>query len=268
MKLFYLILISFILLTSSSCYEKEEGCLDAEAVNFEVTADDDCCCEYPKLVLLMSHVYGDGALSFGADLTNDINSPFEILSVQYYLSGFSFYDEDNNAFSTTSTVSLPQLTGDNIETTDDIALISRSVFASADSIGFFPTYGTYERLEFEIGVKATAANTDPERVDESYPLATQSDSMWYEGDRYVAAKIMLKPDTVDISDTFTITIFDNSLVALDSQLELSRATHLNLNLQADYSIWFNGIDFQNDDELTIQQKIKSNLASSLSFYTD
>lgn len=264
MKVLNLFFLGLLLLTAFSCYEKEEGCLDAEAVNFDVTADDDCCCQYPKLVLRMSHVYGEDALSFGADLTNDLNSPFEILSVQYYLSGFNLIDESNNSFSTTSTISLPQLSGDDVVTTNDIKLITRSVFV--DTIGFFPTYGTYEKLEFEIGVKDAAQNTDPEKVDESYPLATQTDPMWDEDNLYVATKILLKPDTTSTSsDTLTINIFENTLVTLDSQLELSRATHINLNLKADYSIWFNGIDFQNDDEQAIIDKIKINLASSLSF---
>ncbi len=266
MKLFHILLLGLIVVTSSSCYEKEDGCLDAEAVNFDVTADENCCCSYPKMVLTMSHAYEDSGLSFGTNYLNNINSPFQVLSVQYYLSGFSLVDNSNNSFVTTSTVSLPQLTGGNIETADDFVLINRGVFANVDSIGFFPTYGIFEKLQFEIGVKEVAKNTDPEKVDESFPLATQTDSMWYNNGQYVAAKIMLKPDTVEISDTITINIFENSLVSLDSQLELSRATHLNLQLQVDYAVWFNGIDFQNDSQQSIMNQIQSNLASSLSFY--
>ncbi len=264
MKVVYYILLGLIVTTSFSCYQKEEGCLDADAANFDVTADDNCCCAYPKLVLRMSHVYGESSFNLGSNLLNDLNSPFKVLGVQYYLSGFSLIDESNNLFPTTSTISLPQLDGNNVVTPDDIVLMTRNV--ATDSIGFFPNYGSYEKLQFEIGVKDAVKNTDPEKVDDAYPLANQTDSMWYESGNYVATKIILKPDTAVISDTLTINIFENSLVELDGDLEILRGTHINLNLQTNYATWFSGIDFQNDDQSTIEDKIKANLASSLSFY--
>lgn len=265
MKLHFIIFLVLIIFTSFSCFEKEAGCLDAEAVNFDVTADDDCCCEYPKLVLKMSHVYDDQTLILGSDLVNDINSPFEIISFQYYLSGFSYVDESNNTFSTTDRISLPQISSDdNVTTTDDFVLISRSFIR--DSIGFFTDFGDYEKLEFEIGVKEIAQNTDPDGVDADHPLATQADSMWFENEGYVATKITLKPDTIDMTDTFTITIFDNQLFSLDGELELSRATHIDMELQTNYALWFRGIDFQNDNLETIKIKISANLANSLSFF--
>ncbi len=41
----------------AGCYEPKEGCLDPQAVNYDVTADEACadCCTWPSLRLSVKH---------------------------------------------------------------------------------------------------------------------------------------------------------------------------------------------------------------------
>ena len=51
------IVLSLLPFLVMGCFEGEEGCLDARALNYDVTADTDCsgCCNYPELQLNFTH---------------------------------------------------------------------------------------------------------------------------------------------------------------------------------------------------------------------
>ncbi|MBK7805012.1 MAG: hypothetical protein IPJ51_01650 [Saprospiraceae bacterium] len=92
----YTIMIIFSL---SSCYTRNEACLDTIATNYDVTADDDCdaCCIYPTMSLNVSHMAGDSVFSPQKMYTNDLGQNYQLLDVRFYLSAFDLYQSDRGA---------------------------------------------------------------------------------------------------------------------------------------------------------------------------
>ena len=80
-----------IIILFSNCRETTEGCLDPEASNFDPSADETCCCEYPQFSIRFSYNnYDTDTTAFGLNkvYNDDGNNPYFITTINLYLSDF------------------------------------------------------------------------------------------------------------------------------------------------------------------------------------
>ncbi len=70
----------------SACYTPIEGCLDTEATNFDASADKDCCCKYPLLVLNVENAYDTLIWKPDTAYQNDLGQWFRIRDIVFYVS--------------------------------------------------------------------------------------------------------------------------------------------------------------------------------------
>jgi len=90
--------LSLIILILASCYEKQEGCLDFRARNYDFGADEPCseCCTYPSMKLSVAHEWGDTSLMTDSVYFTLSNQAIKIVSAQFYVNKVSLLDSDRS----------------------------------------------------------------------------------------------------------------------------------------------------------------------------
>jgi hypothetical protein len=179
----------------SSCYEKEEGCLDIQAVNFDPGADLACedCCTYPSLSLRVEHrvIFDDTIVPFRYDSLYsvepfpDVN--FRVHRLRYLISGIRLLNtEGEGRVTDTVSVYVSQNPGDttSLIAVNDFVLADRS-FLQAAQLGGWDGYGVFDRLEFIFGVDPALQYGIPSKMPSGHPLGTQAAEFnWEEGQGY------------------------------------------------------------------------------------
>ncbi len=270
-------LLFIVVSLASACYEKQEGCLDIAATNFEVEADRECddCCSYPSLQVTFAHrvrsVQQDTFfnLNLGDSLytLNGIDF-FRFSDIRFYISDFQLIQADGTALTTSDQIELTLFeNGDTLtqNTTDDFALVSRTNL-SPTTIGTIRPEGNFSGIRFKIGVTSPANHADPTAFPNIHPLAEENDLHWSIDSGYVFNRIALFRDTV-ASDTIPTVLeigTDELLrtVELDYPFPLKIGFNATVALQIDYLTWFQGVDIRNDSEAAMIEKIVGNITDS------
>jgi hypothetical protein len=72
-----------------SCYQEIEGCLDADATNYNPEADEDCCCTYPVLKLDVLYTYDTVEFILNETFHHTIHDSFKLLEFGILLHDFN-----------------------------------------------------------------------------------------------------------------------------------------------------------------------------------
>lgn len=268
-------LFFFFLLTGgaaffSSCDSAEEGCLDLQATNFDVSSDEACaeCCTYPALTLRINHVQDLGTFQLNTVYLDAQNQPFTIESLQFYISEFQLVQSDGNAIGLADelTLTFPDNTQSVIE--DNFTLFEKNIGSyTSNSIGSIRTSGNFTKIRFYLGVTNLANHAEPSGMPAGHDLAIQPDTMhWNVTDGYIFNKIKVQKDTASTNLT-TLEIGTDAnltLVELDYPISVNTGFNLDLAIDLDYKKLFDGIQFQIDTDEAIQSKIISNTADAFS----
>ena len=78
----------FTFIQFNSCYSPVDGCLDPEATNYSIDADNPCddCCNLPILNVSVFHErYGYYIFTLGDTITNDLDQRVSLLDYVYLL---------------------------------------------------------------------------------------------------------------------------------------------------------------------------------------
>ncbi|MDH3651152.1 MAG: hypothetical protein OEQ53_15815, partial [Saprospiraceae bacterium] len=178
------------------CYEKKEGCLDALASNFDVTADLDCCCSYPQLILDVKHVYDSVNLNLGDVYTNQHLQVFRLLSFAFYVSDVQLRKADKWT-SVSNQVEFSDNSGQLHSESDDVTIISRQTFRF--NIGTFIESGSYEQIRFTVGLVPPESNVNPITIDDEHALSSANNELWNNESGHCAYRFELVDTTT--SDT-------------------------------------------------------------------
>ncbi|MCB0584091.1 MAG: hypothetical protein KDD06_02010 [Phaeodactylibacter sp.] len=272
-------LLLFILALITACYEPVPGCLDVEAVNYDLEADKNEAsdCEYPKVRLALQHRYSKGDTIFRFGLADSVyfdalGNPFRVNNVRFYISNFHliYTNGQEKEMDETVDILIPQPDGSELPRTieDNFSLASPRVTQNY-TIGTLKESGTLKEIRFAVGVEGLANLADPTSFPETHPLFLQDSSLYFNQDSgYVFEYIELFRDTT-AADTIPQILrigTDAYLkeVRLPIELEKSRGFHLLLTLQVDYSRWFGNINAREDSPEELTEKIVANLAQSFS----
>jgi len=263
-------------LLALSCTQPVEGCLDIEASNYQVDADNPCgdCCVYPELRLVFRHkqqVSPDTTLNFSYDslFTDGAGNLFRIRDIRYYLQGAALLRSDGTPAGVSDTVRLffRDPDGDTVSQVveDNFFLMEANNF-SPFSMGTFRESGTFSAFRLLIGLESNDPKLLPEFSPENHPLA---DTSLFEPDRgFVLCHLEILPDTT-AADTIPkiIRLFaPEPLHVLEEAvpLELPQGFSPVYSLQVDYGEWFAGVNVRQDPTEKIAEQIGENLKNAFS----
>lgn len=263
----------------SGCYEPIEGCLDAQASNFDFEADKPCngCCEYPSLRVDFQHKYIKGEridnLVFSDSVYYDINGhPFKLDGIRFYLSGLRLVRSGGSEAGVEEELKLgiwtETLDTVQVAVEDNFTLVDAGVFGVKE-VGTIRTAGKFNRLRFTIGLDETVNRAVIDAFpseQQNHPLARED--MYWDFDRgYIFNRIeMLRDTTTGIEATvLEIGTAQNLVdVELPIDFEALEGFDIRVTLRIDYGLWFRDIDVKADSETTLIQKIVANVAESFS----
>ena len=251
------LLLVCIVLQTISCYSPTEGCLDPEATNYAITADNDCvdCCTYPELSLSIFHESMDTTFNLGDTITNDIGQDFVLLSFVYLLSDFKVFTMDS-FYEVSNTVNLLGEDGVELTVKDDIIRVSRSTFTY--ELGTIIFNSTAVGLSFKIGLSTELNENRFSEEISGHPLTTDPDSLYQEDtDSYVFQRIQVAQGE-GFLDTVIYDVITETDVLFDIDVVSNRGEDKGLIIEAQYDEWFSEIDFETMDKTAIEEKIASN----------
>ncbi len=258
-------------LTLVSCFEPQDGCLDIEATNFDASADKDCCCEYPLLVIEALHRYGSDTVQYLPDslYVNDAGQIFRIKSVAFYLSEIQLF-QNGGLLTVSDTVQLQTYSSTGSDTTketftDDFLLVRRTPVDNPT--GDFRPAGTFEKVRMRLGLSDDAQRVIPRLAPVASPLRIQGDSLWYgPSTGYVFLQAVVVRDSTQSTKPDTLAFTEADLTGFfieqtGSFVHASGGYDFRLKLGIDYKKLFEGINWTNGDIPAWKSQIVANLPS-------
>ncbi|MFT5833511.1 MAG: hypothetical protein ACI97N_001139 [Cognaticolwellia sp.] len=254
-KLLFLLPIIFLF---SNCRETTEGCLNPEASNFDPSADETCCCEYPQFSVRFSYNnYSTDTTAFALNsvYNDDGSNPYYINNISLYISDFELIKADNSILKTTDSLEVILQNGTLTEVIDDIIILKSNLFKY--DIGTTTTSGNFIKLRFKVGLNDLINQTNPEEVETTHPLSDANDL--YETDGYIFNKIDIITDTsaTDIMTNFEIKT-PYVQIELNHNFSIYSGFDTEVKINADLKKLLETVNFQTDDVNTIQSKIVTN----------
>ncbi len=265
------LLSAFFIILLTSCGAEEEGCLDIQATNFNVSSDVACgdCCTYPTLSMRINHIKND-SLTFDLNevYLDNSNIPFTVNSVQFYVSELELIKTNGETATVSDQITVTLNDNSIVDLTDNLALYTKNIGSyTEDNFGSIQTTGVFSKVRFYVGLNNPTNQTLPASVTDEHPLATQTESMyWNATDGYIFNKIGIQTDTSDATiTTYEIGTTGNQvLIELDYPISVVAGFDVALNIDLDYGKLLEGINFQSDDAATVISKIISNTDDSFS----
>ncbi len=261
----------------AACFEPEEGCLDIEATNFQLSADrgcskdaqSSCFCTYPAISLQITQVFDKSTFNTNQVYQTSAGENIRIADIQFYMSDIQLVLADGQVAATLDTITLTITEGDqekNKISLDDFHLITpnsqriSSLITSDES-------GEFTQLQFSIGIKSPESTTTPASMKRTnHVLAI--DSMYQAPEGYVFNRISLQPDTTSTEkmliqlrevDGLSRIILDLTPLNKQPGKDISIET-----LQINHAKWFDGINFAENTQDEVRRKIVTNTTNVFS----
>lgn len=268
--IFRLILIFPIFSVFSNCYKPVEGCLEIEATNFQATADENCCCEYPNLKFVVEQYFGqDSSVVFIPQkfYVLENGDSLKINAITFYLSDFQLV-RNAETFEVSDTAHLQTFPdGTKSVFKNDFLIVRRT--PSEFLVGEFLPTGSFSALNFRFGLTDSANKINPKSAPTGHPLAAQGEKMWEnEADGYRFLMLAFERDTVAATPPDTIywtkKDFQQLNFSATGNFEHAVGFDFTLKFRVDFEKWFAGVQLSQTDNLQLKSKIVSNLPSSFS----
>ena len=259
----------------TACFQPESGCLDIEATNFTLEADEgcgnddsatNCPCSYPELSMKVDFVFDKQAYTHNGYYTID-SQLIQIRLIRFYLSGFQLMQSDGDTLTVEDTISLVVLNEElELETnlfTDDFQLINQQ---SSISLGQVKESGTIESIRFLVGIEGLANTANPDSISNTrHPLAESDMHTGSQVNGYIFNQINLVIDTTTDSGSKVLNISQN--VERGQFVEVKKPISVKTPIGTNFSIgtlsinqakWFDGIKFATDSDAVMIEKIVAN----------
>ncbi len=237
----------------TGCYEPKEGCLDHTATNYDVSADRNCCCNYPGLHLnfglnWQDHPFFEDSVYYLKD-----SVPFKLLEMHFLMSDVTLKREGKAIFSDSMAVFETRSRGE-LQLPDDFGWLSlphRSVV-----IPDFIVLEQYDTLCLRLGLKYP--DISPELLDNEHPLYP-TNSGW-SPERGFPLLSMKWLTGITLEDTVAVNYYSSTpptsiLLCFPRDIEgmLGSTTEIELELYLDE--WLEGIDPTHPDGALLFQKL-------------
>lgn len=250
-------LILSILFLMSSCYEKQEGCLDFRANNYDFGADESCedCCTYPDMKIGITHYWGDTTLMIDSIYTSSMNQKIRIVDVQFFLSDI-YLTNGSEKETVLETLSIEDANGVVSEIPNNYDLVQNTRFTY--EIGTFNKADIYDGISFILGINGKYYSEEVE----DYPSFFNDTTYEYTNFRLRYVLENVSSDTLLFELKGPETSFP---LTLNAQLDIPLGIDFTIPLYADYDRLFEEIDFSNLESANEQTKLIANFAQFLRF---
>ncbi len=247
-----------VILASAGCNTRIEGCLQANAENFDLNAERACdgCCMYPSMGLSLTQRWGERNFTNGDTLYDVNDKPYKIIDLKYFLSSWVWHDTEGN-----------YITVDSVEascdedilrfTTDNLIMDSRQFVYTLGTIRESPLI---DSLQLALGLYQDFSCLDTSDTDTPVALTNQS-PLWNTTTGKLETIRLILQLSLDQETSDTIFITTNDIVRLGYNLQLKPGTDARFDLTVDYVQWF--IDADVNDLNSFSQSIKNNFAGSI-----
>jgi hypothetical protein len=252
-----------------ACQKTKKGCLDPAATNYNVSADEACdlpytsacSCEYPKLLLGITHAIGDTLLISTQSIQK---KPYILKTVAYFVSNIALINSKGAATYVNDTIRLniKKNASDSFNLTlrNDVQLVGKD--QTNIRVGTFRGLETYKSLRVTIGLNDTLSHVNFRRLAANNPFSVDSLYRKKTWDRITTRFLILDKKTAKYTryDLDTPITFD--IPFLKTYKPLDGYDLSDINLIVDYALWLNGIDFAKDDNVTIRKKMLDNTSKA------
>ncbi len=244
-----LLLLPFVI---SSCYEDNIACLDPDATNYDILADEACpdCCTYPSFSLELSRVWGTEPLALDSTYTDGSGNAFRLIRFRVYLGELELVAGNTILPTPENLVEVGIVAGADTVLTDINAnlVLLRTSGSATSTIGRLRV-GTeaLTQVQGTVGLSEEFTAVYPPSAPAASPLATQAGLLNYnDGQGYLTASaeylLLATNDTVrvDVRGTLPLTL------DFPAPLDPIRGTNLTLILTGDYARLFGAVDLTAD----------------------
>ena len=273
----------------SACFIPEPGCLDIEATNFTLNADEPCgsdddteegCpCSYPNLNLAIDYNFqpfdevsdtfflNDSLaqlFDYSPNAIYEIQNQFiRLKSIQFYLSNFQFHQLNGDWIGIEDTMTFVINERDPKDSLfiDNFHLLNQQ---DRITIGAVRQSGQFDSLRFNVGIDEFANGIIPDSItNTSHPLA---DLEMHTGDvtngGYIFNEIVLQKDTIAETVETILKISGNSSlvkIVLPFSYETPIGEDFSIGtLRINHAKWFDGIKFVTDSDAVLIETIIKN----------
>ncbi len=265
-----------LLLTLPSCYEPVDGCLDNEALNYDLDADNPCadCCEYPSLVLDVQHRYPtetqqQGIIPGNTVHLDDLGQPFRFKHLRFFISNLHLNKESGQALAVLEELPLVVIEGNRIRldtVEDNFALVSAARLSDY-TIGTIKGGGQFKSVTFDLGLTRPTSQADIDELPPGHPL--QEPELYLNDDEgFVFLDIALYRDTIQTNlDSVSIQLDRTTAIPeydFPIDFQLYPGFNTEVVLRVDYALLLTGVNVKTDSAELIHQKIVNNLAKAFS----
>jgi hypothetical protein len=268
---FHIVIKVFILYSfffTVGCNVKEEGCLDADAKNFEFTADKACngCCDYPDIIVSIIHKWGEDNFNPGNIYENNLGQVFSPVQVELFFSQLDMQKNDGEPFHANNWFEAWCLEDNGVpvekELRNDVAILIKSKFTYI--FGEQRQSGLVSKINCLIGLHDSHLCVIPDSLSDAHPLSDNSGLYDIAQDKFSIGRVIVQKDTsLEMLDTIFL---HGSAIEFEffPEQEFLKGGDDVLGLKLDYAPLFEQIDFKNDLDEVISQKITDQIPLILS----
>ena len=238
-----------------ACLEPKDGCLDEQALNYEITADRNCCCEYPGLIVNIDHEWDTLGFRIGDEFIVGQDT-LVIEEMQYFLSGFILESANSVSYSVDELI---EIDSPPVVVPDDLVLVRPSGAAARAGTFVHPEI-QFSRLSFALGPTPEMQNIPPEAFPTDHPARVGAPVLFdTTGQKFCDFYIRVsRASDSNQSRSLLLNISENDFIQKSVDYNATVGFNLDIRLAVDYHAWFEDVDFFNDTNLQISSRLKEN----------
>lgn len=249
------LLLFFLPLFAASCYEDRIDCLDPDATNYDLRADEACpddCCTYPTFSLDAQRFWGEEVFSLTDTFTDGALNEFRIIRFRLYLSELELVAGATILPTPENTIEAGVISGADTITTEfnaNLILVSSSG-STTSSAGTLRTGNeALTQVQGLVGMSSVFDDVYPPSAPSDSPLSTQINLLNFnDGNGYLTASAEFVLTTTN--DTVRVDLYDTTPLLLDfpTAVEPVRGANLTVELAADYQTVFGNVNLATEPE--------------------
>jgi len=241
------------LFTASACYEDNIACLDLDATNYDILADQACpdCCVFPGFNIDVARVWADSAYSLSDTLPDEAGNNFRLLRFRVYLTELELGAGDEVLPTPENPVELSIIAGaDTVETelNANLALLQSSGATTALVGRLRAGTAALTQVRGRIGMSNDFPAVYPFSAPAASPLSTQVGRLNFnDGAGYLTASA--EYILTDTNDTVRVDVRGDRLFELDfgQPVPPLRGVNLTVEIAANYKDIFGAANLTADE---------------------
>ncbi len=236
-----------------SCYEPVEDCLDINASNYNVNADNPCddCCSYPTFIINFSYTGISSSLGDTLDL---VNHRVVLHDFHFFLDNI-YLVSDGEEIAYNETIEI-----DGQEVDNDFGFFNRGNFRK--TLENFVFTGEADVLVFELGLGDEIAAIDRDSLDDRAGFTVVPDTVSAGIGEYVDLGLTL--EDLATNEIYRITIdpvvLEQQVFSIPTPIEVERGSGASVVVEIDFQLWLFDIDLT--DLSATEDVILANVSNS------